>query len=90
MELRRLRAGYAIVYVILLCTLAMGSIEGKRRADMLFGNCDPELKEKMVCWPFFCFFFVSEKCLFFFPFLSRQGLMMVDGKLYGFKIQTLP
>lgn len=49
MELRRLRAGYAIVYVILLCTLAMGSIEGKRRADMLFGNCDPELKEKMVC-----------------------------------------
>ncbi|XP_011003252.1 PREDICTED: formin-like protein 3 [Populus euphratica] len=50
MELRRLRAGYAIVYVILLCTLAMGSIEGKRRADMLFGNCDPELKEKMVVW----------------------------------------
>jgi hypothetical protein len=68
MELRRLRAGYAIVYVILLCTLAMGSIEGKRRADMLFGNCDPELKEKMVCWPFFFFFFVSEKCLFFFLF----------------------
>lgn len=56
MELRRLRAGYAIVYVILLCTLAMGSIEGKRRADMLFGNCDPELKEKkeeqawIHCW----------------------------------------
>ncbi|KAJ6741104.1 FORMIN-RELATED [Salix purpurea] len=56
MELRRLGAGYAIVYVILLCTLAMGSIEGKRRADMLFGNCDPELEAKMAeqawihCW----------------------------------------
>ncbi|KAJ6677750.1 FORMIN-RELATED [Salix viminalis] len=56
MGLRRLGAGYAIVYVILLCTLAMGSIEGKRRADMLFGNCDPELEAKMAeqawihCW----------------------------------------
>lgn len=61
MELRRLRAGYAIVYVILLCTLAMGSIEGKRRADMLFGNCDPGLKEKTVCWPFFFNYFLCLK-----------------------------
>ncbi|KAJ6366429.1 hypothetical protein OIU77_002916 [Salix suchowensis] len=56
MELRRLGAGYAIVYVILLCTFALGRIEGKRRADMLFGNCDPELEAKMAeqawihCW----------------------------------------
>ncbi|CAK7355377.1 unnamed protein product [Dovyalis caffra] len=56
MELRRLRAGYAIVYVILLCALAMGSIEGKRRADMLFSNYGPQLEEKMAeqewihCW----------------------------------------